>query len=68
MQFHRTTIRVQLADRRLTLTANPEGVNRAIKVGFGGEVRELSAGGQCTFELAPERPGEQHVQSYEETA
>jgi trehalose/maltose hydrolase-like predicted phosphorylase len=63
MQFHRTPIRVELADRRLTLTANPEGVNRAIRVGFGDEIRELSAGGQFTFELAPEPRGGQQVHS-----
>jgi len=68
MQFRRTPIRVELGDRRLTLTANPEGVNRAIRVGFGDQVRELSAGGQITFELTPEPSGEQHVHSYEETA
>jgi trehalose/maltose hydrolase-like predicted phosphorylase len=63
IQFHRTPLRVELADRRLTLTTNPEGVNRAIKLGFGDQVREFSAGGQCTFELAPEPPAKQHVQS-----
>jgi trehalose/maltose hydrolase-like predicted phosphorylase len=32
--------------------AHREGV-RPISVGFGGEVRELRPGDQCTFELGP---------------
>jgi trehalose/maltose hydrolase-like predicted phosphorylase len=51
MQFRGTPILVTLTDGRLTLTAHREGVRRPISVGVGGEVRELPAGDQCTFEL-----------------
>jgi trehalose/maltose hydrolase-like predicted phosphorylase len=53
MQFRGTPILVTLTDGRLTLTAHREGVRRPISVGVGGEVRELRAGDQCTFELRP---------------
>jgi trehalose/maltose hydrolase-like predicted phosphorylase len=53
MQFRGTPIRVTLADGKLTLAAHREGVLRPISVGVGDEVRELRAGGQCTFEIRP---------------
>jgi trehalose/maltose hydrolase-like predicted phosphorylase len=52
MQFQGTPIRVTLAGGKLMLAAHREGV-RPISVGFGGEVRELRPGDQCTFELGP---------------
>jgi len=36
---------------RLTLAVHREGGSPPIRVAVGGEVRELRAGDQCTFEL-----------------
>jgi trehalose/maltose hydrolase-like predicted phosphorylase len=61
MQFHRTPIHVRLAGRRLTLAADPEAVNRPIKVGLGDDVRELCPGDEVTFELPSNADTERRV-------
>jgi trehalose/maltose hydrolase-like predicted phosphorylase len=61
MQFQRAPIQVTLADRRLTLSAHPEGVSRPVRVGIGDDVRELCPGDQFTFELQPDAGARQRV-------
>jgi trehalose/maltose hydrolase-like predicted phosphorylase len=51
MQFRRTPMRVRLADGELTVEAHPEGFSKAIKVGVGGDVRDLCPGDRCSFAL-----------------
>jgi trehalose/maltose hydrolase-like predicted phosphorylase len=51
MQFRGTPMRVRLADGELTVTANPEGFSQPIKVGVGGDVRDLCPGDSCSFAL-----------------
>ena len=63
MQFQRTPLVVTLAGGQLTLAAHPEGVNRPIKVGVGDQVRDMRPGDRHTFELQPERRGEQQLHS-----
>lgn len=63
MQFQRTPLLVTLADGQLTLAAHPEGVNRPIKVGVADQVRDFGAGDRHTFELQPDRSGEQQLHS-----
>ena len=53
MQFRGTYLGVTLEGGRLTVTADPEGFSRPIKVRVGDEVRELGAGERHTFALAP---------------
>jgi trehalose/maltose hydrolase-like predicted phosphorylase len=50
MQVRGTSIRVSLADERLTVAS--EGLGRQIKLGVGDDVRELSPGDRCTFSLS----------------
>jgi trehalose/maltose hydrolase-like predicted phosphorylase len=50
MQVRGTPIRVTLAHGELTVVITG-GFSRAIKVGIGGDVRELGAGERCTFTL-----------------
>jgi len=52
MQVHGTPIRVTIRDGELTVVITG-GFSRAIKVGIGGDVREVGAGERCTFTLAP---------------
>ncbi len=54
MQVHGTPIRVTIRDGELTVVITG-GFSRAIKVGIGGDVREVGAGERCTFTLAPAR-------------
>ena len=63
MQFRRTSLLVTLADRRLTLAAHPEGVNRPIKVGVRDQVRDFGPGDRYTFELQPDRSVEHQLHS-----
>ena len=51
MQFRGTYMRVRLADGELTVTANPEGFSKPIKVGVGDDVRELCPGDTSSFAL-----------------
>ena len=52
MQVHGTPIRVTIRDGELTVVITG-GFSRAIKVGIGGDVREVGAGERCTFTLDP---------------
>jgi len=61
MQFQGTPILVSFADGKLTLSAHREGESAPIRVGVGGDVRELCAGDRCTFELQPDRSSKQRV-------
>jgi trehalose/maltose hydrolase-like predicted phosphorylase len=49
MQVRGATIRVSLVGDRLTVAS--ESLGRRIKIGVGGEVTELSPGGDCAFAL-----------------
>ena len=51
MQFQKTLIQVAFADDRLTLEVHRDGGSPPIRVSVGGEVKELRAGDQCTFEF-----------------
>jgi hypothetical protein len=52
MQFRETPFQVTLTSDRLTLAAYPEGASRPVRVGAGGDVRELCPGEQTMFELS----------------
>jgi trehalose/maltose hydrolase-like predicted phosphorylase len=54
MQFEGTPIHVSVTHDGLTLLVHPEGVSRPIRVGFGDDLLDMSAGESCTFQL--ERP------------
>jgi trehalose/maltose hydrolase-like predicted phosphorylase len=58
MQFERTPIRVAFEDGKLALAVDPEGVSRPVRVGVGGDVRELCPGDRCVFEAQPAAPVE----------
>jgi hypothetical protein len=44
---------------RITLAVHAEGASGPIRVGVGGEVRELCPGNRYTFELSPPMPVEE---------
>jgi trehalose/maltose hydrolase-like predicted phosphorylase len=50
MKFQGTPLRVALAQGRLTVVADREGVSRPIKVAIGDDVRELCPGDQEIFQ------------------
>ena len=57
MQFRGTPIRVTFSDGKISLAAHSEGVSRPIKVGVGGEIRDLCPGDEFTFDrTAPPGP------------
>ena len=58
MQFRRTPLLVTLNKDRLTLALHPEGASGPVKVGAGGEIRELCPGDRYTFLLSPATPAE----------
>src|SRR6185436_6793537 len=58
MQFERTPIRVSFEDGKLALAVDPEGGSRPVRVGVGGEVRELRPGDRWVFEAQPAAPVE----------
>jgi trehalose/maltose hydrolase-like predicted phosphorylase len=49
MRFRGTPLKVTLEGERLTVAAQGDGVDRAIKVHVGGETREIGAGESVTF-------------------
>jgi trehalose/maltose hydrolase-like predicted phosphorylase len=51
MTFQGTPLQVALAQARLTVAADPEGVSRPIRVAVGDDVRELCPGDRHTFQL-----------------
>ncbi|MGO9753676.1 MAG: glycoside hydrolase family 65 protein [Solirubrobacteraceae bacterium] len=51
MQYQRTPLLVTLDKDRLTLALHPEGARGPIRVGVGGELRELCPGDKHTFDL-----------------
>ena len=51
MQFRRAHITVSLSGAKLTVDALADGYRATIKVGVGGEVRELRGGDSVTFML-----------------
>jgi trehalose/maltose hydrolase-like predicted phosphorylase len=51
-QFQRTPLLVTLDRHRLTVSVDREGAGDPIRVGLGGEVRELCPGDTETFDLA----------------
>jgi trehalose/maltose hydrolase-like predicted phosphorylase len=53
MQFRGTPIHVALGRGELTVTADPEGLSRPIRVGVGDEVVELRPGDRHTFARLP---------------
>jgi trehalose/maltose hydrolase-like predicted phosphorylase len=56
MQVHGSPIRVSLAGSELTVEALADGFNLPVRVGLGGDVRELKAGEACTLTVG-ERVG-----------
>ncbi len=56
MQFRRAHITVSLTGAKLTVDALADGYRATIKVGVGGEVRELRGGDSVTFMLDGARP------------
>ncbi|MGH3693603.1 MAG: glycoside hydrolase family 65 protein [Pseudonocardiaceae bacterium] len=58
MLFRGTSIRVSLSGDELTVHALAEGFSRPVRIGIGGEVRELSAGQEWVASLhrQPDRP------------
>jgi trehalose/maltose hydrolase-like predicted phosphorylase len=52
MQFRRTPLQVTLNKDRLTLAVYPEGASGPIRVGAGGEIRELCLGDRYMFVLS----------------
>jgi hypothetical protein len=50
---------VTLDKDRLTLVLHPEGATGPIKVGAGGEIRELRPGDRQMFQLPPAIPAEE---------
>jgi trehalose/maltose hydrolase-like predicted phosphorylase len=59
MQYRRTPLLVTLDKNRLTLALHPEGARGPIRVGVGGEIRELCPGDRHTFDLSSAIPSEQ---------
>ena len=51
MQFHGTPIRVRIEGSDLTVEALRQGFSEPVKIGFGNDVHELTAGERCTFPL-----------------
>jgi trehalose/maltose hydrolase-like predicted phosphorylase len=51
MRFRGAPLEVSLSREELTVTAQPDGVNRPVRVGVGDEVHELCAGDTATFTL-----------------
>jgi trehalose/maltose hydrolase-like predicted phosphorylase len=49
MQIRATPVRVSLVGRELSVTS--EGLGQKVEVAVGGEAKELSPGGRCTFTL-----------------
>ena len=58
-QFRRTPLLVTLSKDRLMLALHPEGASGPIRVGVGGEIRELRPGDRYMFRLAPAMPAEE---------
>jgi trehalose/maltose hydrolase-like predicted phosphorylase len=56
MQFRRTPLLVTLDKDRLTLALHPEGASGPVRVGVGGEIRELCPGDRYVFRLSPAMP------------
>ena len=56
MQFRRAHITVSLSGAKLTVHALADGYRATIKVGVGGEVRELRGGDSVTFMLDGDAP------------
>jgi trehalose/maltose hydrolase-like predicted phosphorylase len=56
MQFRRTPLLVTLDKDRLTLALHPEGASGPVRVGAGGEIRELCPGDRYVFRLSPAMP------------
>ena len=56
MQFRRAHIMVSLSGAKLTVSALADGYRATIKVGVGGEVRELHGGESVTFIIGDARP------------
>ena len=52
MQFRGTAIRAGIEGSELTVAALADGFILPVRVGVGDDVRELSAGEQCTFTIA----------------
>ena len=59
MQFRRTPLLVTLDKDALTLALHPEGASGPVRVGVGGEIRELCPGDRYVFRLSPARPAEE---------
>jgi trehalose/maltose hydrolase-like predicted phosphorylase len=51
MRFRGAPLEVSLSRAELTVAAQPDGVNRPVRVGVGDEVHELCAGDTATFTL-----------------
>jgi trehalose/maltose hydrolase-like predicted phosphorylase len=51
MRFCGAPLEVSLSRAELTVVAQPDGVNRPVRVGVGDEVHELCAGDMATFTL-----------------
>jgi trehalose/maltose hydrolase-like predicted phosphorylase len=56
MQFRRAPLLVTFSKDRLTLALHPEGASEPVKVGAGGEIRELCPGDRHVFRLSPATP------------
>jgi trehalose/maltose hydrolase-like predicted phosphorylase/beta-phosphoglucomutase-like phosphatase (HAD superfamily) len=56
MQFRRAHITVSLSGAKLTVAALADGYRATIKVGVGGEVRELGGGDSVTFVIGGAAP------------
>ena len=59
MQFRRTPLLVTLDKDTLTLVLHPEGASGPVRVGVGGEIRELCPGDRQMFQLSPAIPAEE---------
>jgi hypothetical protein len=59
MQFRRTPLLVTLDQDTLTVALHPEGASGPVRVGAGGEIRELRPGDRYVFRLPPARPAEE---------
>ena len=53
IQFRETPILVTVTGEHLTLAVHPESVNRPVRAGVPGDVRELRAGDRAVFRLNP---------------
>jgi len=51
MQFHGMPLHVLLEAATLSVVADPEGQSRPVRVGVGGDIRELRPGDRATFTL-----------------